>query len=122
MMSARLAARALISRWKSFAALFRPKRRTRLSSMLLLTSTREGGLRRSNMPQGDEVMRDTSQARWIEECLWPWGRVAGFEGFRLGCLLPEGFPAYACVLHPASVQTEEGYEPVRWSTVASWTE
>ena len=113
----------LISWWKSFAALFRPKRRTRLSSISLLASTREGGAQTLQYrPQGVEVMHDTSQARWIEERLWPWGRAAGFERFRLGCLLPEGFPAYACVLHPASVQTDEGYEPVRWSTVASWTE
>lgn len=68
-----------------------------------------------------ESMRDGSEARWIEESLWPWGKAAGFEGVRLGCLVPEGFAAYARVLHPASLRTEQGYEPVRWATVASWT-
>ena len=66
-------------------------------------------------------MPEASAARWIEESLWPWGTAANFEGFRLGCLLPEGFEAYARVLHPASVRTDQGYEPARWSTVASWT-
>ena len=89
--------------------------------MAILTSTGEGAQTLQYRPQGVEVMQDTSEARWIEERLWPSGKAASFEGFRLGCLLPEGFAAYARVLHPAEVRTDQGYEPVRWSTVASWT-
>jgi hypothetical protein len=39
----------------------------------------------------------------------------------VGCLVPEGFEAYARVLHPAWRETERGFEPVRWSEIASWT-
>ncbi|MDQ6884551.1 MAG: hypothetical protein M3077_10020 [Candidatus Dormibacteraeota bacterium] len=35
--------------------------------------------------------------------------------------MPEGFEAYGRVLHPASRETERGFEPVRWSMIASWT-
>ena len=35
--------------------------------------------------------------------------------------MPEGFESYGRVLHPAQRQTERGLEPVRWSTVATWT-
>ena len=35
-------------------------------------------------------------------------------------LLPNGFPAYARVFHPAYLNDDEE-QPVRWSTVASWT-
>ena len=39
----------------------------------------------------------------------------------VGSLVPEGFEAYARVLHPAWRETERGFEPVRWSEIASWT-
>jgi len=38
----------------------------------------------------------------------------------VGCLVPEGFDAYVRVLHPAWRDTERGFEPVRWSAIASW--
>ena len=104
-------------RWSSI----RRKSRPRLSSFAGLTSNGEGTLAPPYHPPGVESASDASQGRWIEELLWPWGRAANFEGFRLGCLVPEGFEAYARVLHPASVRTGQGYAPVRWSTVASWT-
>jgi hypothetical protein len=66
-----------------------------------------------------ELMKDTSAARWIEERLWKSGK----EGVPVGSVVPEGFDAYARVLHPAHktpVNGGEG-ERVRWSTVAAWT-
>ena len=72
-------------------------------------------------PEGVELMEDISQARWIEERLWPWGDACGAHEMRVGSLVPEGFAAYARVFHPAELRTDRGHEPVRWSTVASWT-
>jgi hypothetical protein len=62
---------------------------------------------------------DTSAARWIEERLWKWSD----RGLLVGSVVPEGFAAYARVLHPARRRVEGGGEGerVRWSTVASWT-
>jgi hypothetical protein len=64
---------------------------------------------------------DLSAARWIEERLWPWGPGSGRADYRVGCVVPDGFAAYARVLHPAYRETDHAFEPVRWSTVASWT-
>ena len=63
-------------------------------------------------PDGLEFCEDVSPGRWVEE---------GLSGFaRLHSLLPPGFPAYARVFHPAYLAGPEE-QPVRWSTVASWT-
>jgi hypothetical protein len=66
-----------------------------------------------------KLMRDTSAARWLEERLWHWGN----EGVPVGSVVPEGFEAYARILHPAYKRPDGGgeEEPVRWSTVAAWT-
>jgi hypothetical protein len=64
-----------------------------------------------------ELMRDTSAARWTEESL---GARAG-DGVRVGSVVPDGFEAYARILHPARRKPEDGGERLRWSTVASWT-
>ena len=66
--------------------------------------------------EGLELLTDLSQARWVEERLWTWKTQV-----LLGALLPDVFPAYARVLHPASLGSSGEAEPVRWSTVASWT-
>ena len=63
-------------------------------------------------PNGLEFCSDVSFGRWIEESL------SGFA--RLYSLLPGGFPAYARLFHPAYLGEEED-QPIRWSTVASWT-
>ena len=63
-------------------------------------------------PDGLEWAQDVSPARWIEESLSGWAKVHSF--------LPSGFPAYARVFHPAYLD-DERQQPVRWSTVASWT-
>ena len=61
-------------------------------------------------PHGLEFLEDVSEARWVEEGVSEFGKVRA--------LVPERFPAYARVFHPAYLDTGL---PVRWSTVASWT-
>lgn len=68
-----------------------------------------------------QPLRDLSPARWIQERLWPWGSGSGRDGVPVGSIVPEGFEAYARLLHPAGRQIDRGWEPVRWATVASWT-
>ena len=63
-------------------------------------------------PDGLEFSEDVSEARWVEE------RLSNFGALR--SLLPEGFPAYARMFHPAYLEDDRD-RPVRWSTVASWT-
>ena len=63
-------------------------------------------------PDGLEFMRDVSEAAWIEESLSDFAKVRS--------LLPGGLAAYARVFHPAYLDHRQE-QPVRWSTVASWT-
>ncbi len=63
-------------------------------------------------PDGVEFLEDKSEARWVEESLSEFGKVRS--------LLPEGFPAYARVFHPAYLD-DNHQQPVQWSTIASWT-
>ena len=97
--------RKLRARWKS---------RRAMSSMSLLS--RGGGIpvRQTQLaPNGLEFMEDVSQARWIEESLSGWGNLRS--------LMPEGLSAYARMFHPAYLDHKGWEQPVRWSTVASWT-
>src|ERR1700686_4370814 len=66
-----------------------------------------------------ELMRDTFAARWVEQRLWKWGK----DGVPVGSVVPEGFEAFARILHPAHKSPADGGEGerVRWSTVAAWT-
>ncbi len=63
-------------------------------------------------PDGLEWVEDVSPAQWVEESLSDFAKVRS--------LLPEGFSDYARVFHPAHLDTARE-QPVRWSTVASWT-
>ena len=65
-------------------------------------------------PDGLEFCEDISQAQWIEESL------LGRKLRDVDALMPRGFSAYARIFHPAYLG-EGGEQPVRWSTVASWT-
>ncbi len=58
------------------------------------------------------LCEDVSDAMWVEESLSDFGSLRS--------LLPAGFEAYARVFHPAYLGDSED-QPVRWSTVASWT-
>ena len=63
-------------------------------------------------PDGLEFSEDVSHGRWIEESVSGWGKVRS--------LMPDGLSDYARVFHPAYLG-KMGEQPVRWSTVASWT-
>ena len=85
-----------------------------------MTASTTGALEIRREPEGVELMEDISQARWVEERLRPW-HTRGAVETRVGSIVPEGFAAYARVFHPAELRADRGHEPVRWSTVASWT-
>ena len=81
--------------------------------MYVLSTTGGIPVRQTKLaPDGLEFSEDVSEARWVEE------RLSNFGTLR--SLLPEGFPAYARVFHPAYLDDDRD-RPVRWSTVASWT-
>ena len=84
-----------------------------MSSMAWLSPGGGVPIRQTQLaPDGLEFCGDVSPGRWVEESL------SGFA--RVHSLLPRGFPAYARVFHPAYLGDAED-QPVRWSTVASWT-
>ena len=84
-----------------------------MSSMSMLSTRGGTPIRQTKLaPDGVEFSEDVSEARWVEE------RLSAFGTLR--SLLPEGFAAYARILHPAYLNRDEE-RPVRWSTVAEWT-
>ena len=66
------------------------------------------------------MMKDLSPARWLEERFWHLSDPSDALGIRLGSIMPERFVAYARAFHPADLDGDDE-QPVRWSTVASWT-
>jgi hypothetical protein len=63
-------------------------------------------------PEGVELTRDTAPAEWIEE------RLSKHRWATVASIVPEGFSAYARVLHPAYQGPWDRLEAVRWSAVA----
>ena len=61
---------------------------------------------------------DPSPARWVERSLLRW-RVETDNGLRY--CVPEGFDAYARILHPASRDAGQGSGAATWGDVASWS-
>lgn len=59
-----------------------------------------------------ELLEDTAPADWV---------VAAIQtfGVDIGSLVPEGFAAYARILHPAAHLTPGDERPVRWADIAS---
>ena len=92
--------------------------RRRSSDMTSLAMVSTGGgvpIRQTKLaPDGVEFSEDVSEARWVEE------RLSDSDFSTVRSLLPNEFPAYARVFHPAYLNDDE-QQPVRWSTVASWT-
>ena len=92
--------------------------RRRGSAMASIAMLSTGGgvpIRQTKLaPDGVEFSEDVSEARWVEE------RMSGSDFSKVRSLLPSGFAAYARVFHPAYLNDDEE-QPVRWSTVASWT-
>ena len=84
-------------------------------SMAMLTPEGQFPVRQTELaPEGLQFSEDVSEARWIEESLaqGQWGS--------LDSMMPGGFPSYARIFHPAHLEGDIE-QPVRWSTVASWT-
>ena len=83
-----------------------------MSSMAGLTTDGGTPIEQTQMaPDGLEWLEDVSHARWIEESLSDFGTLRS--------MLPRGFSHYARIFHPAYLGEE--MQPVRWSSVASWT-
>ena len=85
-----------------------------MSSMAYYTMDGRGGrIQQTELaPEGLEFTEDVTSAQWVEESLRDFGSVRS--------LVPDGFSAYARVFHPAYLD-DSREQPVRWSTVASWT-
>jgi hypothetical protein len=66
------------------------------------------------LPAGIELLTDTSEAGWIARRLLP----LGHGGSRVGLFMPQGFAAYARILHPAGGRGGD-LEGLRWAEVAS---
>lgn len=69
-----------------------------------------------------------TRVRWssaVGEAGWIRGRLTEFDGGTATSVVPEGFAAYARVLHPVTVGTGAGQDgeavPVRWRQVAAWS-
>jgi hypothetical protein len=69
-----------------------------------------------DLPVGVTLEGDLTPASWVVERLWPWGH----DSVRVGSFLPEGFDAYARILHPAA-RTAGDVGTARWSTLARRT-
>ena len=84
-----------------------------MTGMVWFSPEGRGTIRQEKLaPDGVEFLEDKSEARWVEDSLSEFARVRA--------LVPEGFSAYARVFHPAYLDENEE-QPVRWSTIASWT-
>ncbi|WEG13276.1 hypothetical protein PU629_02615 [Pullulanibacillus sp. KACC 23026] len=53
------------------------------------------------------------KAKWLMDKLYP------FESYLAGSVIPEGFEAYARILHPAT-SLKDG-QPVTWAEIAQWS-
>ena len=86
-----------------------------MPSLAMLTTGGGVRIRQTKLaPDGVEFSEDVSEGKWVEEGL------SDSHLSTVRSLLPNGFPAYARVFHPAYLDNDEE-QPVRWSTVASWT-
>lgn len=67
---------------------------------------------------GLTISTDTTPARWLVNRLWPRGSdIPG--GMRVGSLVPEGYPAYGRLLHPAASAKPDEPTRWRWSDIAT---
>jgi len=64
---------------------------------------------------GVELSAEVAEAAWIA------GRLASFDSGVVTSVVPDGFDAYARVLHPVEEPRHGGNRPVRWSDVAAWS-
>ena len=72
-------------------------------------------LRRREFPPSVLPLSDLAHTQWVRERTRPVGR--GSDRVLLWSVVPEGYPSYVRVLHPAYVQGED--TPVRWAEIAT---
>ena len=66
-------------------------------------------------PASVHPLADIAPAAWLTERTRPMGR--GSDRVLLWSIIPEGYPSYARLLHPAYVQGED--TPMRWAEIAA---
>jgi hypothetical protein len=64
--------------------------------------------------------RGVEQSVKVEEAAWIGGRLSPFNSGVATSVIPNGFEAYARVLHPLDPAVR-GQQPARWADVASWS-
>lgn len=69
-------------------------------------------------PSSVRPVDDIASVRWIEGRVHP-SENARENGVRLWSIIPDGFPGYARLLHPA--ESKPSNEPMRWAEVAART-
>lgn len=62
---------------------------------------------------GLRAVSDVSPAQWLVERLWP-GRT-----LQVGSVVPDVYPAYGRLLHPARSARPDGPGEIRWSAIAA---
>jgi hypothetical protein len=62
---------------------------------------------------GLRVASGTSPAKWVAERLWP-GRT-----LKVGSVVPDAYPSYGRLLHPARSARPDGPDEIRWSAIAA---
>ena len=73
------------------------------------------GLSKQEFPASIHPLEDLAHVEWLVKHIRPIGR--GSSGVHLRSIVPEGFPAYARILHPAYSGADD--TPVRWASVAA---
>ena len=70
--------------------------------------------RGQNFPTSVQPLADLAPTRWLAERTRPTERG---DGVHLWSIIPEGYPAYARILHPAYSESDD--TPVRWADIAA---
>jgi hypothetical protein len=75
-------------------------------------------------PPGDNAGMDSTPVAWstdVHQADWIASRLAPWQGvYPITIVIPDGFEAYARVLHPVDVP-DDGGSLVRWADVAAWS-
>jgi hypothetical protein len=70
------------------------------------------------MPEfpGLRAVYDPSPAQWLADGLWP---RRGRRAMQVGAVVPDVYPSYGRLLHPARSATPGGPDKIRWSAISS---
>ncbi len=74
----------------------------------------KASFRGQNFPTSVQPLADLTPTRWLAERIRPVGRG---DGVHLWSIVPEGYPAYARILHPADCPLDDS--PIRWVDIAA---